>query len=154
VTTRRPRAGEKNGVDYHFVSRKRFEEMIRRGAFLEYEDNFGQLYGTPKKFIKNKLEKNIPVLLSIDVKGALNIRRSYPRNSVLIFILPPSIRALKKRLKYRKSDGPEAISKRLGLAKKEMSHKDRYDYIIVNDRVDRAYRRLKKIVLTELSRGR
>lgn len=150
VTTRRPRPGEKNGVDYHFVSKNRFAEMVKKGAFLEHEDNFGNRYGTPKTFVEKNLEKGRPALLSIDVKGAMKVRKAHPAESVLIFVLPPSISVLKKRLYKRKSDGAREISGRLALAKKELSYKNRYDYRIVNDRLDRAYAKLKKIVTDEL----
>ncbi|MFA6078432.1 MAG: guanylate kinase [Candidatus Omnitrophota bacterium] len=150
ATTRPPRSGEKNGVDYHFLSEKKFEEMAEAGAFLEYEKNFGYSYGTPKKAIEKDLKKGRSILLSIDVKGAMRIKRIYPDDSVLIFILPPSITALKKRLLSRRSDGEDAISTRLNLAKKEMEYKDRYQYRIVNDRLDTAYRKLKNIILDEI----
>ena len=146
TTTRSPRPEEKDGVDYHFVPEKKFHEMVRRNGFLEHEGNFGNLYGTPKKFIEQNLKAGRPVLLSIDVKGAMKVRKMYPAESVLIFILPPSVTALKKRLKGRKSDLPSAIRKRLGLAKKEMAYKNRYDYRVVNDRLDSAYKRLRKII--------
>jgi len=150
MTTRRPRPGERRNVDYRFVSRARFTELVKKSAFLEHEDNFGDLYGTPAGFIKNNLARGRPILLSIDVKGAMKVRRSYPKNSVLIFILPPSIKALKTRLDMRKSDSPEAVARRLALARKEMAYSRRYDYRIVNDKLDDAYEELKKIVKKEL----
>lgn len=149
MTTRRPRPGEKKGFDYIFVSRRRFLEMIKRKAFLEHEENFGNLYGTPRRFIEASFSKGKSALLSIDVKGAMKIKRAYPKDSVLIFILPPSIKTLKTRLHLRKSDAPEEVKRRLALAKAEMAYKDKYDYRIVNDKLDDAYRTLKKIVLKE-----
>lgn len=149
MTTRPPRPGEKNGVDYRFVSRKHFQELIKAGAFLEYEENFGHLYGTPKKFIRDSLKKGRSVLLSIDVKGAMKVRRAYGAKSVLIFILPPSIAALKNRLHLRMSDGPDVIAARLRTAKEEVAYKNRYDHRVINDRLDTAYRKLKKIVMRE-----
>ena len=150
MTTRPPRAGEKEGADYHFVTRERFEGMIQRGGFLEYEENFGNLYGTPRQFIEANLKKGTPVLLSIDVKGAMKVRRAYPRQSVLIFLLPPSMHVLKTRLHLRRSDGPDEVARRLALAKKEMAYKDKYDHRIVNDRLDTSYARLKKLIVKEL----
>ena len=150
MTTRAPRPGEKDGVDYYFVSRKKFETMISNGGFLEYEENFGNLYGTPRGKIEDLLNKGTPLLLNIDVKGALKVKKAYPKKSVLIFILPPSISELKKRLKLRMSEGAEAISKRLNLAEKEIACKDRYDHKVVNDRLDHAYRKLKKIIKSEI----
>ena len=149
MTTRPPRSGEKDGIDYRFVSKKEFEDTIRKREFLEYEENFGHLYGTPKSFVKEKLEKNGFVLLTIDVKGALKVKKVYPKESVLIFILPPSINTLKRRLQSRMADSKPTIAARLKLAKRELSYKDRYDYRIVNDRLDSAYRRLKKIIASE-----
>ena len=144
MTTRPPRPGEKDGVDYHFMSRKDFKGLIERGEFLEYEENFGHFYGTPKRFIRDNLKKGKSILLNIDVKGAMKVRRAYPKDSILLFILPPSIKALKKRLHARMTDSIQTISTRFNLAKKELAYKDRYDYRIVNDRLDNAYRRLKK----------
>ncbi len=150
MTTRRARPGETDGADYHFVSRKKFQQLIDRGEFLEYEENFGKLYGTPKHFIETNLKKGRSVLLSIDVKGAMKVRKAFPRQSVLIFILPPSVATLKKRLFSRMSEEKSAIAKRLAIAKKEISYKGRYDHRIVNDNLIRAYKRLKDIILSEL----
>jgi guanylate kinase len=150
VTTRKPRKGEKNGTDYHFVSKARFREMIRKRRFLEHEENFGNFYGTPRTPIENALKDRRSVILSIDVKGAMKVARAYPKESVLIFILPPSMKALKKRLHLRKLDGPGAISRRLKLARKEIAYKARYDYRVVNNSLDEAYRRLKRIISSEV----
>ncbi len=150
ATTRRPRQGEKDGKDYHFLSREDFEAMITRDEFLEHEDNFGELYGTPRAFIEKALEKREAVILSIDVKGAMKVKRAYPKESTLIFIVPPSIEALKKRLKSRSADDPETMAARLKLAKSELPYKDRYDYSVINDRLDSAYRKLKNIIVSEI----
>ncbi len=151
MTTRSPRPEEKGGVDYRFISRELFEDMIARGEFLEYEENFGYIYGTPKKFIEDNLKKGKAILLTIDVKGAMRVKAAYPKYSILIFILPPSLEALKKRLKYRMTDSEHTITKRLKLAKKEMLYKKRYNYVIVNDRLDHAYSKLKNIIVKEIS---
>ena len=126
--------------------------MIKAGEFLEYEENFGEFYGTSKKFIEDNLKKGKSVLLSIDVKGAMKVRRAYPRRSAMVFILPPSVGALKERLFSRRSEDRKAIAKRLALAGKELSYKGRYDHRIVNDNLARAYQRLKKIILSELEK--
>lgn len=152
MTTRPPRKGEIDGIDYHFVSRKHFQEMIDKCEFLEYEDNFDHLYGTPKRFVEENLNKGKNLISSVDVKGAMKIRKTYRKQSVLIFILPPSIDALRKRLRSRKLDDPRMISARLGIARKEMAYKNRYDYRIVNNRLDNAFRRLKKIIISELNK--
>ena len=153
MTTRLPRPGERDGVDYRFVSEKYFRRVIKEQGFLEYEENFGCLYGTPKKFIGSELNKGKSVLLSIDVKGAMKVRREYPEESVLIFILPPSLTVLKRRLCGRKSEDRASIMKRLKLANREIAYKDKYDYTVVNDRLDAAYKRLKKIIVAGLNRG-
>ncbi len=150
MTTRRLRSGERKGIDYHFVSRGRFLGLVKKNAFLEYEENFGNLYGTPAEFVKANFARGRSVLLSIDVKGAMKIRRAFPKKSVLIFILPPSVKALKTRLDLRRSDLPEDVARRLALAKGEMAYSRRYDYRIVNDKLDDAYRTLRKIVLKKL----
>ena len=150
MTTRPPRPGERDGADYRFVPRGLFLRMVKNDEFLEHEENFGNLYGTPAQFVEKNLAKGRSVLLSIDVKGAMKVRRQYPDNSVLIFILPPSIKTLKARLNLRKSDTAEAMKIRLSLARKEMACGRRYDYRIVNDKLDDAYRTLKTIVKKEL----
>lgn len=149
ITTRPPRRGERNGADYFFVSAEEFIRMIDAKELLEYEENFGFLYGTPKKAVEDLLQKGRSVLLSIDVKGAMNVRKSYPQNSVLIFVMPPSMEELKKRLESREADTAKAILNRLKVAKQEVACRDKYDYIVVNDRLDTAYRRLKEIILLE-----
>jgi guanylate kinase len=152
MTTRRPRPDEVEGIDYHFVSRKKFQKMIGAGEFLEYEENFGELYGTPEKFIANNLKSGKSVLLSIDVKGAMKVKRAYPDESVLIFILPPSVGTLKKRLFSRHSEDIAAIKRRVAFARKELSYKNRYDHRIVNNHLANAYKRLKDIILSELKK--
>ena len=153
MTTRLPRPGEKDGDDYIFVTASRFKREIKRGGFLEYEENFGYLYGTPKAFIEKNIRKGRNVLLNIDVKGAMKVARAYPAASILIFILPPSIRELKKRLHLRRSDSAEIIAKRLAIAKKEISFKEKYDYKIVNDHIPKAYKKLKAVIKKEIGKG-
>ena len=149
ITTRPPRRGERNGADYFFVSAEEFIRMIDAKELLEYEENFGFLYGTPKRAVEELLQKGRNVLLSIDVKGAMNVRKSYPQNSVLIFVMPPSMEDLKKRLESREADTSKAILNRLKVAKQEVACKDKYDYVVVNDRLDTAYKKLKEIILSE-----
>lgn len=149
ATTRSARKGEKEGVDYFFVSPAEFIAMIDKKDFLEYEENFGYLYGTPKKLVEELLNSGKNVLLSIDVKGAMNVRKLYPKESVLIFILPPSIEALKKRLEERSSDAAHSILNRLKISRKEIAYKNRYDYTVVNDRLGTAYKKLKNIIISE-----
>jgi guanylate kinase len=149
ITTRPPRRGERNGADYFFISAEEFIRMIDAKELLEYEENFGFLYGTPKKAVEELLQKGRNVLLSIDVKGAINVRKSYPQNSVLIFVMPPSMEELKKRLESREADTAKAILNRLKVAKQEVACKDKYDYVVVNDSLNAAYKKLKEIITLE-----
>jgi len=152
MTTRPPRTGEKNKKDYIFVTDAYFKRKIKNGGFLEYEENFGYLYGTPKAFIEDNIRKGVSVLLNIDVKGAMKVARAYPAASVLLFILPPSIKELKRRLHLRKSDSSAVIARRLSIARREMSYRRKYHYRIVNDRISEAYKKLKNIIKKEMEK--
>ena len=149
ATTRPPRRGEIKGKDYFFVSPEEFRAMAKRKEFIEHEENFGFFYGTPKKFVLRLLKKGKNVLLSIDVKGAITVSRLYPERSVLIFIMPPTLKALKERLESRMTDPASSISNRLKIAKREIGYKGKYDYVVVNDSLDAAYRKLKNIIISE-----
>ena len=146
MTSRPPREDEKNGVDYFFVSEKAFREKIKKGEFLEWEEIFGNLYGTPREFVERSLACGKNIIFSIDVKGAMSIRGAYPKDSTLVFILPPSLEELEERLKKRRTDESYVISNRLKIAKDEMSYKNRYDYSVVNDNLANAYDKLKEII--------
>jgi len=150
MTTRKMRAGERDGADYRFVSLKTFRETVKKKGFLEYEENFGHLYGTPRDPVEQNLRAGQAVLLSIDVKGAMKVRRTYPDSSVLVFIMPPSVGELKKRLEARHSDDSASISTRLALAKREMAYRPRYDHVVVNDSLEGAYKKLRQIIQAEL----
>jgi guanylate kinase len=150
ATTRPPRKGEIEGKDYFFVSPEEFRAMAKRKEFLEHEENFGYFYGTPKKFVTGLLEKGRDVLLSIDVKGAMKVGKLYPERSVLVFIMPPTMDALKKRLEARMTDPADSITNRLKIAKKEIRSKGKYDYVVVNDRLDTAYKKIKDIIKKEM----
>ena len=126
-----------------------FRAMARRREFLEHEENFGFFYGTPKKFVKELLDQERNVLLSIDVKGAMKVSKLYPDKSVLIFIMPPALSTLKDRLESRMTDPAHHISHRLKVAKREIGHKGRYDYVVVNDSLDAAHKKLKEIIISE-----
>ncbi|MCQ9206914.1 MAG: guanylate kinase [Omnitrophica bacterium] len=149
-TTRSPRKGEKNKEDYHYLPEKEFKEEVRRDNVLEWEENFGYLYGTPKRPVLEKLEEGKDVLLSIDVKGAREIKKKFPK-SILIFIKPPSIEELRRRLKVRNTDDENEIAKRLEFAKDELSHIREYDYVVANDELTRAVREVISIIETERS---
>jgi guanylate kinase len=136
-TTRKPRAEERDGVDYHFVSKQDFKNGIKKARWAEWAEVYGNYYGTSAEFIEKKLSSGCDILLDIDVQGTLQILKHHP-DSVTVFILPPSINALRKRLEMRGSDSQAVIEKRLINAKKEMAQKKIYRHIIVNDELSAA----------------
>ncbi len=144
-TTRAPRATEKNGQDYFFVSRQVFKRMARRGEFVEWADVYGHLYGTARKQLQAAQEAGQDVLLDIDVKGHQQVRQRLPE-AVSVFVLPPSFPELSRRLRDRHSDAPEEIERRLQTAREEIAHWAEYDYLVVNDRLKDATQALRAIV--------
>jgi guanylate kinase len=152
VTTRPLRRGEENKRDYIFICEKKFRDYRRRGMLLEWAEVFGRFYGTPKGFVDEKLAAGKDVLLVIDVQGAFKVKRIRP-SAVLIFIRPPSLAELKKRLLGRKSDGPVQIKLRLKIAKREIATAKRYDHVVVNDDFNRALAGLKKIIRSYRTKG-
>ena len=144
-TTRAPREGEKDGVDYFFVSRPKFEEMIAAGEFLEHADVYGNYYGTSRKWIERELAGDHDVLLEIDWQGAAQVRKLFPHMKG-VFILPPSLAELRNRLKSRGKDSPEAIEKRMASAREEISHVLEFEYIIVNENFEAALADLVAVV--------
>lgn len=151
-TTRPPRAGEAEGVDYHFVARPAFEAMIRAGAFAEWAEVHGNLYGTSLEALRDRLEQGEDVLLDIDVQGALQIAEKVP-GAVLVFVLPPSWAELRRRLTGRGLDAAEVVERRLANARGELEQALRYDYLVVNDHLDRAADELCSIVRAERCRA-
>jgi guanylate kinase len=147
-TTRPPRPGEAPGRDYHFVSRGEFERMLEAGAFLESATIYGNQYGTSQQWISEELAKGHDVLLEIDWQGAQQVRRLM-RDTVGIFILPPSLDALERRLTGRSQDAPDIIARRLAAAREEISHFAEFDYVIMNDDFNRAAQDLVSIVRAE-----
>ncbi len=131
-TTRAPRPGEVDGVDYHFVSRERFEHMVRAGEFLEHAEVFGNFYGTSRRAVEAELAAGRDVILEIDWQGARQVREQMPE-ALSIFILPPSRAALEERLTGRGQDSREVIEGRMARAMAEMRHYDEYDYLVIND---------------------
>lgn len=146
-TTRKPRDGEKQGVDYYFVDRKTFETMISNEEFIEWAEVYGNLYGTSKKVINDLLSKECDILLDIDTQGAKNIKKIYPE-SVLIFILPPSLEELEKRL-LRRDKKDETVKKRLTKASEEIRQLVFYDYVVINDDIEKAVNDLRCIIHAE-----
>jgi len=151
-TTRKPRNGEINGRDYWFVDRETFEKMIEEGNFLEWAEVYGHLYGTSKSQVIKALSEGKDVLLDIDTQGALNVKKNFPE-AVLIFILPPSLRELKRRLESRGTDDEETIKKRLKIAREEIRRAPLYDYVVVNDVLEIAFDNLRSIIKAEKCRA-
>lgn len=144
-TTRPPRPGEEDGVHYHFVSREAFLDMLGRGAFLESAEVYGNFYGTSQPWIETQMAQGHDVLLEIDWQGAAQVRRLFPQ-AIGIYILPPSLEELERRLRNRGQDSPEVITRRLAAAREDMSHALEYDYLVVNERFDQALADLRAIV--------
>ena len=144
ATTRAPRPTEQEGVNYYFVSRDRFEEMIREDAFLEYDEHNATLYGTPEKQVDEKLE-NGSVILDIDPNGAFAVKAKRP-DATLIFIMPPSRQELEERLRSRGDTSEDQILLRLERAGWEMDQSEKYDYVVINDRVDACAEKILHII--------
>lgn len=153
ATTRLPRVGEQDGKDYYFLKKNAFKRLIRKNGFLEWAENFGNLYGTPKEFVLNAISKGNNIILPIDVKGAMQVKKIY-KNAVLVFLLPPSMKLLKNRLKKRKTEEVRTLTHRLEVAKKELTYVNKYDYTIVNDRLDKAVETFKSIIAGERNKNR
>ena len=147
-TTRAPRGSEQNGKQYHFVSRKEFEQMIRADQFLEHADVFGNYYGTARQFLKEAERKGHDLLLDIDVQGAEQIKAKLP-DAVSTFVLPPDRQTLEWRLRKRGEDAEEVIQRRLVTATQEISNYDKYNYILINDKLEESVESLQAIVLSE-----
>ncbi|MEW6167105.1 MAG: guanylate kinase [Pseudomonadota bacterium] len=143
-TTRAPRSGEQDGVHYHFVDESRFLAMVERGEFLEHAEVFGRRYGTGRARTERLLADGYDVILDIDWQGARQVRAQLPEVQS-IFILPPSLRELERRLRARSQDDDETIARRMRAARLEMSHHDEYDYLVVNEDFERALQQLAAI---------
>ena len=152
-TTRPMRPGEQDGVNYHFVDKAKFTAMVARGDFLEHAEVFGNFYGTSKAWVQERLAQGWDVILEIDWQGAAQIKKLLPQ-SVGIFILPPSLEALQKRLTGRGTDKPEVIAERMAKAVNEMSHYPQADFLVINDHFDTALADLQAIFrANQLRRG-
>lgn len=149
-TTRTPREsmGEKNGVDYFFIEKEEFKSMIKKDQFLEWAEVHGNYYGTSKKFIEDTLKSGKNILLDIDIQGAMNIKKLNLPNARYIFLVPPSLDELERRLTSRGTETEESLTRRLGKAKHEISFKDQYDEILVNDNLGNCIDNFIKIINT------
>ncbi len=151
-TTRKPRGREQDGVDYHFVNEETFQQKIERGEFVEWAEVHGHFYGSPKSVVDEARARNGIAVFDIDVQGGQSIKRKYP-DAVLAFVLPPSMDELERRLRDRKTDSDETIRKRMLGARAEIERGiGSYDFIIVNDDLERAYQELRSVVTAERCR--
>lgn len=148
ATTRAPRPGEVEAVNYYFVTKDQFEEMIRQNAFVEYDAHMDNYYGTPKAQLDEKLQVG-SVILDIEPNGALNVKKQCP-DAVLIFIAPPSDKELERRLRSRGDTSEEQIALRLDRVKWEVAQSDKYDYVVVNDQVDTCVNEIINIIENKL----
>jgi len=147
ATSRPPRGNEKNGVEYYFLSPEQFKEKIKEGAFIEYEEVYpDRFYGTLKSEVEQKLAKGKNVILDVDVAGGFSIKKLYGKNALLIFVCPPSIEELRKRLEKRGTDSPEMIANRISKATYELSLASKYDALVVNDRLEIAEIEITNII--------
>ncbi len=144
-TTRPPRPGEVDGVDYHFVTKEVFLSMIKQGAFLEWAEVHGHFYGTSKEGVLKQLAEGLDVLLDIDVQGARQVKKSFPE-AIMIFILPPTFQELERRLRSRGTEDEASLKVRIGNAKKEVLAAPEYDYILINDVLEEALDNFKSII--------
>ena len=145
-TTRQQRKNEQNGVDYHFISTKEFEDRILKDEFAEWENVHGNYYGTSKSILKKAIKNNETLLFELDVKGAMSIKANNPDNTYSIFILPPSMEALRERLIKRGMDTMKRIEIRLKRFEEELGYKDRFDFVIINNNLELAIKELINVV--------
>jgi guanylate kinase len=153
ATTRAPRPGEHEGRDYHFVDPQSFESMVAEDAFLEWAEVYEHRYGSPKEPIMAALERGESILFDIDYQGAMKIRAYAPKDAVTVYVLPPSIAEMSRRLHARSQDSEETINKRLSRAKSEVALWEDFDYVIMNDDFDKAYAELAHIYHAERLRS-
>lgn len=149
-TTRKPRPGEVDGINYFFMPVEEFQDCIKKDKFLEYAQFAGNYYGTKQKYINQKFAEGLNIILEIETQGALQVKKKMPE-AVLIFIAPPSVEELEHRLRGRHTEDEETIKKRLDLVKIELERSKQYDYIVVNDDLERAVSEIENIARSELA---
>jgi guanylate kinase len=152
ATTRAPRAGEREGVDYHFLTDPEFDRRVLAGEFVEHASYSGRRYGTLREELERRRERGVPVVLEIELQGARQVRESMPE-AVQVFIAPPSDDALRERLVRRGTDAPEEVEARLATAREELRAQSEFPHVIVNDRLEDAVRALERLVRRELVAG-
>lgn len=148
MTTRDPREGEVDGVDYFFKSRDEFEKLISEGQLIEHAEYVGNYYGTPRQYVEKTLNEGKDVFLEIEVQGALKVRENFPEG-VFVFLIPPSLEELKDRIVSRGTETEDKVKNRLLAAKEEIDMMDAYDYVVVNDQINNAVTKVKSIVASE-----
>ena len=151
-TTRPPRPGETHGKDYFFVDQETFEDMIKKGAFLEWAKVYQHYYGTARDQVEEALAQGRDILLDIDVQGAFQVREKLGRDAVLVFILPPSLEELERRLRRRGTEDEETIRRRLSFAREEIARAKDFDYLVLNDALDEAFKGLLSVLKAERQR--
>ena len=151
ATTRKPREGEQHGREYFFLEKAEFEDLMQHDGLLEWAQVYDNFYGTPRKFVEEVLNQGEDCILEIDPQGAMQIRKTMPE-AVLIFVAPPSLEELEKRITGRGTESIEEINKRLSCATAEMGSMDKYDYVIINDTVSEAVKKMQAILLAEKCR--
>ena len=151
ATTRKPRTGEEHGREYFFFSKEEFEELREQNGFLEWAQVYDNYYGTPRAFVEEVLASGRDCILEIDPQGALQVRKATDE-AVLVFIAPPSLEELRSRLTGRGTEAPEEVEKRLSCAEAELGYSNQYDYLIVNDEVEKAADKMKAILMAERCR--
>lgn len=154
ATTRGPRDLEKDGKDYYFLGREEFLRRLHNGEFIESQELYGDYYATPKKDLLRIINGGQDALLCIDVKGTLALKRLFPRDAVLIFIKVPDIKSLRERLHLRSSETRESLARRLEIAREEMGYARYYDYIIVNDVLKGALKKIAAVITAERSKAK
>ncbi len=152
ATTRQPRAGEVDGKNYYFLTKDAFEEKIRENAFLEYANVYGNYYGTPLGHIEDRRNRGEDILLEIDTQGALNIMERCP-DGVFIFLIPPSLQELERRIRGRGTESQDSLEKRLSSAEQEIRIGKKYQYVVVNDDISNAVHQIQAILLAEHCRN-
>jgi guanylate kinase len=149
VTTRKQRPGETDGRDYHFINAARFDAMVEKGELLEWAEVFGNRYGTPRALVQDTLVRGRDVLFDIDWQGTQQLREKADRDLVSIFVLPPSIPDLERRLRTRAQDSDDVIQARMAKAADEMSHWAEYEYVVINNKIDQAFAEVRSILAAE-----
>lgn len=148
VTTRAPRDGEQEGINYFFRTQEQFQDMIRTSALLEWAKVYDNYYGTPREFVESKLREGYDVILEIDIQGAMQVKQHFP-DGVFLFLIPPSATELEARILGRGTETEESFQKRFGAARHELARMGEYDYVIVNDVVDSACQAIEAIIVAE-----